>query len=114
MEARLGEQEGIDRVGVIVREDTADDRRLVAYYTGAGGEGEAGAESLRAHLGARLPGYMVPAVYVRVEAWPLTRNGKVDRKRLPVPEADAYPVSGYEEPVGGIEELLAGDLGGVR
>jgi hypothetical protein len=41
---------------------------------------------LREHLSEELPDYMVPAVYVPMEAMPLSPNGKVDRKRLPEPD----------------------------
>ena len=50
---------------------------------------------------------MVPAAYVRIESWPLTPNGKLDRRALPVPEADAYATPGYEAPQGETEALLA-------
>jgi acyl carrier protein len=89
---------------------------LVAYYTCADtrgqGEGEeveeVGVEKLRAHLSAKLPEYMVPAAYVRLEWLPLTANGKLDRKALPIPDTEAYGVRGYEEPVGETETTLAG------
>ena len=79
----------------------------MAYYTVKGEEG-VGAEELRAHLAGKLPEYMVPAAYVRLERLPLTANGKLDRKALPAPEGDAYAVKAYEAPEGEIEETLAG------
>jgi arthrofactin-type cyclic lipopeptide synthetase C len=81
----------------------------VAYYTSAEqAEGGVGAEELRAHLLAKLPEYMAPAAYVRLESLPLTPNGKLDRKALPAPGADAYSSRGYEAPRGETETLLAG------
>ena len=111
IEARLAEHPEVREAVVLAREDTAGEKRLVAYYTASGiGEAEAasvGAERLRAHLSAVVPDYMVPAAYVRMESLPLTPNGKLDRKALPAPEQEAYAVRGYEEPVGEMETKLA-------
>jgi aryl carrier-like protein len=107
IEARLSEHEGVQEAVVLAREDTPGDKRLVAYYT-AREQNSGGTEALRAHLAAKLPEYMVPAAYVRLESLPLTANGKLDRKALPAPEGDAYVVRQYEAPQGAIEELLAG------
>jgi amino acid adenylation domain-containing protein len=103
IEARLSAHPAVRDAVVLAREDASGDRRLVAYYVGEALD----VETLRAHLSERLPGYMVPAAYVWMEAYPLTPNGKVDRKALPAPEGDAYARRGYEAPVGETEAALA-------
>ncbi|HEX3398966.1 MAG TPA: amino acid adenylation domain-containing protein, partial [Acetobacteraceae bacterium] len=108
IEARLAEHAQVREAVVVACEDSPGDKRLVAYYVGAGdGEDGTGAETLRAHMAAVLPDYMVPSAYVRLEALPLTPNGKLDRKALPAPEGAAYARRGYEPPVGATEETLA-------
>jgi acyl-coenzyme A synthetase/AMP-(fatty) acid ligase len=121
IEARLGEHEGVGEAVVVAREDgggavgvgVGGEKRLVAYYTVAeskqqqSSQEQAGAEELREYLSERLPEYMVPAAYVRLERLPLTANGKVDRRALPLPEGDAYAVRGYEAPVGEMERAVA-------
>jgi acyl-coenzyme A synthetase/AMP-(fatty) acid ligase len=111
IEARLVEYPGIKEAVVVVREEGGGEKQLVAYYTVVGrengGEGEVGAEQLRGYVGEKLPEYMVPAAYVRLETMPLTGNGKLDRKGLPAPGVEAYGVSGYEEPQGEMERQLA-------
>ena len=104
IEARLREHPAVREAVVVAREDAAGDRRLVAYCTG---DAALDAEALRRHLGERLPGHMVPAAFVRLEALPLTQSGKIDRKALPAPEGDAYARRGYEAPVGEVERALA-------
>jgi amino acid adenylation domain-containing protein len=111
IEARLAEHPAVRDAVVIAREDTPGDKRLVAYYTAAGGDSEpdapSSAERLRLHLSAVLPEYMVPAAYVQLEALPLTSNGKLDRIALSAPEADAYSTGGYEAPQSKTETILA-------
>ncbi|HET7464454.1 MAG TPA: amino acid adenylation domain-containing protein, partial [Longimicrobium sp.] len=104
IEARLREHAGVREAVVIAREDTPGEKRLVAYLAG---DATAGAEALRAHLRETLPDYMVPAAYVRLEQWPLTPNGKLDRKALPAPEGEAFAAQEYEAPVGETEQALA-------
>jgi amino acid adenylation domain-containing protein len=104
IEARLAEHADVREAVVLAREDVPGDRRLVAYVVASA---PVEADALRAHLGERLPEYMVPAAYVRLDALPLTPNGKLDRKALPAPEGDAYARRGYEAPLGEMEQALA-------
>ena len=108
IEARLVEIPGVREAVVLAREDVPGDKRLVAYWTQADEGQVPEAESLREHLKAELPGYMVPSAFVRLEAMPLTPNGKVDRKALPAPDASALVAREYEAPQGQTEEVLAG------
>ena len=108
IEARLAEYAGVREAVVIAREDTSGEKRLVAYYTCGEVSGQApGAERLRAHAAAGLPEYMVPAAYVQLESMPLTPNGKLNLKALPLPGGDAYAVREYEAPRGQTEASLA-------
>src|SRR6185312_1068664 len=65
-------------------------------------------EALREHLKGLLPEYMVPSAFVTLESFPLTPNGKLDRRALPAPELSGYVSRQYEAPLGEVEEILAG------
>jgi hypothetical protein len=116
IEASLAEHEGVREAIVIAREDTPAEKRLVAYYvcTNSG----VTTQQLRLYLGAKLPEYMVPAAYVRLEKLPLTPNGKIDRKALPAPDGANSGARAHEEPVGDVETGIAriwmGVLGAER
>jgi len=104
IEARLAEHEGVREPVVLAREDGSGDKRLVAYYVS---DVNIALEALRAHLLAKLPEYMVPVAYVRLDRMPLSHNGKLDRRALPVPDIGAHVQDAYEAPAGRIEEKLA-------
>ncbi|MFC4311931.1 phosphopantetheine-binding protein, partial [Steroidobacter flavus] len=81
------------------------EKRLVAYYTV---DEAVDLETLRTHLKSSLPEYMVPSAFVALERWPLTPNGKLDRRALPAPDVGAYTTRQYEAPQGEVEEILVG------
>ncbi|HEX6370473.1 MAG TPA: amino acid adenylation domain-containing protein [Longimicrobium sp.] len=81
IEAVLRRHADVRQCIVVVREDAPGDRRLVAYVVG-----DAEAESLREHLRASVPEYMVPGAFVMLESLPKTQTGKIDPKTLPAPE----------------------------
>ncbi|OPA82430.1 non-ribosomal peptide synthetase [Pseudomonas fluorescens] len=64
-------------------------------------------EALRAHLQATLADYMLPAAYVKLAVFPLTANGKLDRKALPAPTQAAFVTRVFEAPRDGVETTLA-------
>jgi amino acid adenylation domain-containing protein len=86
IEAELDACEGVQGSVAVIREDRPGDQRLVAYIVGD----VANVRGLKRHLGSRLPGYMLPSAIVRLDAFPLTPNGKVDRKALPMPASTAW------------------------
>lgn len=93
IETRLMQHPSVQQAVVIVREDIPGDRRLVAYIVAAAvtngvadRTADALATTLKRNLQAQLPGYMVPAAFVQLDALPLTPNGKVDRHHLPAPD----------------------------
>ncbi|MEG1681036.1 MAG: AMP-binding protein, partial [Stenotrophomonas sp.] len=98
IQARLTDCLAVNEAAVIARDD-----RLVAYYTGV----RSAIEVLRAHLLQHLPEFMVPAVFVHLDALPLSPNGKLDRKALPAPGLDSVVVREYEAPQGDTEIALA-------
>ncbi|SMQ23000.1 arthrofactin-type cyclic lipopeptide synthetase B [Pseudomonas helmanticensis] len=103
IQARLTRIDGVQEAAVLAREDVPGDKRLVAYYTGERLE----IDVLRAHLLENLPDYMVPAVFVHLDALPLSPNGKLDRKALPAPDQQSLQTREYEAPVGDVEITLA-------
>ncbi|MGB3463703.1 MAG: amino acid adenylation domain-containing protein, partial [Cyclobacteriaceae bacterium] len=100
----LSAYEALDNVVVTTTANTEGDQELVAYLTAFE---EQNVNDLRAYLKELLPDYMIPSYFVQLEEFPLTANGKVDKKQLPAPEGMGL-ISGseYIAPSTEMEELL--------
>jgi len=106
---------GVRDAVVIVREDTQNDKRLVAYLIPEAG-GTIDAKNLRDRLRRKLPDYMVPAHFVSLDAFPKTPNRKVDRTALPAPNQQqptkrTAPVAAANDVEGTIIEIWKEVLG---
>ena len=84
IETAIERHPGVREAAVLVREDTPGDKRLVAYV-GSAPEATHSSKDLVAWLRESLPEYMVPSAWVKLDAFPLTPNGKIDRRALPEP-----------------------------
>ncbi len=103
IEAQLAEHPSV-RGSVVMTQGESSDKRLVAYVVADAEEGLV--NHLRTHLSAALPDHMVPVAFIRLDAFPLTPNGKLDSKALPVPGEDAFARQMYDAPQGEIETIL--------
>ena len=104
IEAVLSQYVGVRETAVVVREDTPDDKRIIAYVVSA--EPAPTTEALRTYLQAKLPDYMTPAAFVIQDAFPLTPSGKIDRRALPAPDLTAALAETYVAPRTPLEEDL--------
>lgn len=83
----LDEHPGVRASIVVAREIEAGDKRLVAYFVPAT-KALPAHTALRNFIAARLPEYMIPGAFVKIETLPLNASGKVDRAALPAPNAE--------------------------
>lgn len=108
IETALEQHPAIRQAVVVAREDTPGDTRLVAYLCATQEPAPTGS-ALRSFLQARLPNHMLPAIFVLLDAMPLTSNGKVDRLALPAPNpARPALAAAFVSPRTPTEEVLAG------
>jgi len=99
---------------VILREDTPNDKRLVAYITPAAGQ-KIDSVGVKKKLAKDLPEFMVPSVFVELKSLPLTPNGKIDRNALPAPEQKKQSNSraSFVKPENALQEKIVTTWQGV-
>ncbi len=113
IEALLQEHPDVHQAVVLARDDSPGGKRLVAYIEPEAGTDPAASE-LRAFIKERLPDFMVPSAFVKLERFPLTQNSKIDRQALPAPDdsgSDFDP--DYVAPRNPTEEIIANICGEV-
>ncbi|ATB48688.1 non-ribosomal peptide synthetase [Corallococcus macrosporus] len=103
IEARLAQAPGVQEAAVKLW-DVSGHAELVAYVRA---DTAPEALTLRQHLAAHLPAYMVPGHFVMLESFPRTANGKLDRKALPAPSSSQRASAAYEAPRTPTEVQLA-------
>ncbi len=105
IEAALQRTPGVRAGAVLAREDRPGQKRLVAYYVAD--DATTSARHLREQLSRNLPEFMVPAIYLRLERFPVTPNGKLDRRALPAPDGSRPElVDAFTPAVGPLEQRL--------
>ena len=93
---------------VIVRPDERGQSQLVAYVVTQPDAGGGAESDLMEFLRVKLPAYMVPSAIVLLNAWPLTPNGKIDRRALPAPEMRSSESRGpFAAPRTAVEQTIA-------
>ena len=113
VEAALAAHPSIVEAAAAVHGSAGEARRLVGYYVARPGAAP-DAHEVAGWMAGRLPAYMLPAAYVELPALPLTANGKVDRRALPVPRPQAEGRGGaaLDDPVQrGLVEIWEDVLG---
>ncbi len=94
------------RASAVTVAGAGDEKRLIAYLV-LPADSLSTANVFREYLQSRVPDYMIPAAFVRVDALPLTSNGKVDRSALPEPNGNTLSEEPYVAPRGLVEQRLA-------
>ncbi|MBD2607822.1 non-ribosomal peptide synthetase [Scytonema hofmannii FACHB-248] len=105
IEARLSQHPQVQEATVITREDPSGNQRLVAYLVSK--NQDLTPSELRQFLKERLPDYMVPSIFVMLDAMPLTPNGKIDHRNLPSPEQDLTEQNNFLAPRTPTEQKIA-------
>jgi amino acid adenylation domain-containing protein len=106
IEAVLSEHKLVEQAVVVARENQSQDKKLVAYFVPESDNGVTVTE-LRKYLRTRLPEYMIPQHFVKLDALPLTSNGKVDRQALPAPQEERQIDETFVAPRDEVEILIA-------
>ena len=104
IEHQLQSHDQIQECIVLAVDQGAGDKLLCAYFVGLR---EISSRELREHTAKDLPAYMIPSVFIQLDELPLTGNGKIDRRALPMPDVTAANAVSYTAPRNETEKKLA-------
>ncbi|WP_306373041.1 surfactin non-ribosomal peptide synthetase SrfAA [Bacillus subtilis] len=104
IEHQLQTHDRVQESVVLAVDQGAGDKLLCAYCVG---EGDISSQEMREHAAKDLPAYMIPAVFIQMDELPLTGNGKIDRRALPIPDANVSRGVSYVAPRNGTEQKVA-------
>ncbi|MBA2613382.1 MAG: non-ribosomal peptide synthetase, partial [Bacteroidetes bacterium] len=104
IENLLHQHEQIHQAVVLAKDDSDGNKRLVGYLVS---EESLDKEEIISYLRERVPSYMIPALWVLMESFPLTPNGKVDKKALPDKDLSTLSAKDFIAPRNEIEENIA-------
>ncbi|MEE0060412.1 MAG: non-ribosomal peptide synthetase, partial [Acutalibacteraceae bacterium] len=108
IESRIKEIEAVKDCAVIARADKNGDNAIYAYYIA---DEEISVSDIRNSLSSSLPEYMIPSYMMQIEAMPMTRNGKLDKRALP--EIEAMVSREYIAPRNSTEEIICNIFGEI-
>ncbi len=107
IENAIDNQEEIGTSVVLAHNDSLGNKLLVAYVVAANNNTSLNIEKLRGNLKKRLPDYMVPTLFIKLDKIPLSHNGKINRKALPKPNKNIETSTKYIAPQTVIEKQIA-------
>jgi amino acid adenylation domain-containing protein len=106
VETVLAEHPRVGQCVVVALDAGSGAERLAAYVAGTG-QGAPSAKEMRDFLRRKLPDYMIPTAFVRLQGFPLSPNGKVDRRALPSPDKNSIATAHYVAPQTEAEKQMA-------
>jgi len=110
IETKLVGLSGVEDAAVLAHNDSFGNKFLCAYYVSTE---KLGKDELKANLSKDIPNYMVPNIYIHMTKFPITPNGKIDRKALPIPDLSKELAKNYIAPENEKEKFIAGVWGEV-
>jgi len=106
IEAVLARHPAVQASCALIREDSPGDPYIAAYYVAETGQAASNQE-LREFTRKQLPEFMVPSRFVALDRFPLTPNGKIDRRTLPAPAPDKLSIAAAAQPHTPMQQLVA-------